>query len=625
MDTGETTLGKLLVDEALPEDMRQASYTLDKKGVHNLFMQLAEKHPDKYKDVLDKMSNIGRTTVWTEGMSVSLSAARTAQRKRQRVAELQANVDALLADDTLTDEQRDKAITDLLLPESEKLSSEVYDETKADGENPYVIQLESGARGKKGDIAALRGAELVTSDASGNLIPVPLWHSYGEGFTPAEYFAASYAQRRGAVSTKLLTADAGYLSKRISNAAHRILVTKDKPPQTRLPVALPVDVDDKDTAGAVLARDVGNYKAGTIITGDMLDDWKEVGIDEVLVHSSMTEPTEDGGVSQYAAGRRLQPGLTPIGENIGITSAQAVGERVSQGMLGGKHQGAASQRAERGGIEYLNRLLDGPEHFPEAGPLSNADGVVKKVEKAPQGGHYVTVNDHVHYINPGLNPVVKEGDQVEYGDELSDGVPHPGELVSKLGIGEGRRVYLKHLREALQNSGVNANRRNIEPVVSGLINWVEVTNPDGIGPHIYGDIVPANTLLASYQPREDSVEDKLDMNVGRYLDEPALNYTPGTRITKKIAKRLKKFGIEKARVHSDPPGFQPTMLRSNLSVYHDPDWRTQLAGFYVTSAFQRSLERGAVSNPASTSYIPAIAKPATLGKYLSLGKYGNAR
>jgi len=621
-----TTLGTLMVNEILPESLRSSKHVLNKNGVHKLLMRVAELYPDKYKDVVDRLSDVGRTAVWTEGMSVNLSSLLPAKAKLARTAALKLKVHAILADDSLTDEDRRTKISEALLPEADTLAEAVYAETKEDPENPYVIMMESGARGKKSDISAMRGAELLTSDAAGKIIPVPLWNSYGEGFTPAEYFAASYAQRANSVVTKLATADAGFMSKRLGAASHRLTVTKDRPTNTRLQTGLPVDAKDRDNIGAVLARDVGAHKAGTLITSDMVDDFADDKIDEILIHSPMTELSEDGGISQWSAGRRTQSGLSLIGDNIGVAAAQAIGEKISQGSLGGKHRGTVTKKAMRGGIEYLNRLLDAPENFPEAGPLADEDGRVKKIWKAPQGGTYVQINDKQYYLHEGVDPVVKEGDAVEYGDEISDGVPHPTDLIKKLGMGEARRVYLGHFNEALQNSGAKVSRRNVEPVVAGLLNWAEVKDPDGIGDSVYGDTVPFNRMAFQYKPRAASTEELLDTSIGKYLEEPALHYTPGTRITRKVAKRLKGYGINKAFVHAEAPNFEPIMQRSALAVYNDPDWRTQLGGFYTASAFQHSLERGAISDPNSTSFIPAMGKPSVLGKHLTLtGKYGKAQ
>ena len=791
--------------------------------------------------------------------------------------------------------------------------------------------------------------------------------------------------------------DAGFLNKQLVNAAHRIVVNKDRPPQTRLPVGLPVGVDDEDNIGAVLAADVGPYKAGTTITSDMLEELKDQEVEHLLIHSPMTEPSTDGGVSRWAAGRRDRTGLSLMGDNLGIPAAQSLGERLAQGMLdclvegtevrmadwsvkqiqdlcpgdwvlgadragnsfpvrvnhlfdqglqpcwewpfkvgstrasismqsttehkilanikkyscaaeaqnhdlqvvpvGSKaanfygvygkgfddsglrnepralllglilgdggitdgargvvnltcadpsqiddlqpylaafnleavqnparpiayriskkhgkarrgnparefltelgcwgkyahekvipdavyqwdnasvaaliaglivtdgsvclgdrsgqklsiHFGSTSQRmveqlaelmawrfgvyaarptgsmrggrkrfqhqlhitvwesvkrlvevlpligikarkaakwvrlheprqrtphytlkrqkpidigmkqcwdievdhpdhlfvlanglivsnskhqagatgtdkVSRSGFEYINRLIQSPEVFPEAGPLSEVDGVVRGVKEAPQGGHYIQVEDQEYYAGPGINVTVREGDSVGIGQDLTDGTPHPEQLVRLRGIGEARRQYLKILQEGLRNSGINIHRRNAEAVVAGLLNWTKVTDPDGYDDHIVDDIVSYNALAGDYQPREGFEALAPNRSIGRYLEEPVLHYTPGTRITKDVAEELRKWKIRDVRSHTDKPRFQPFMQRGMLGVYNDEDWQTRLSGFYTTSAFLDSVHRGRMSDPNSTSFVPAIAQGTNFGQDLETrGTYG---
>jgi DNA-directed RNA polymerase subunit beta' len=620
-----TNIGTILINEALPEDLRKSKHNFNKAEIGKLFQIVAEKHPEQYQDILSKLSDVGRTAAWTEGASVSLSALRKSKAKEALLAEARKQVSAIINDDSLDDKAREEAITGTLIPLIPKLQDAVYKESKEEN-SPYVMQLESGARGKKGDLGSMRGADLLSQDQHDRLMPIPIWHSYAEGYTPAEYFASTFSQRKGAVAVKLGVGDAGYMTKRLSNAAHRLVVSRDTPEPTRLPVGLVVPVDDKDNIGSVLASDIGNYKAGTIITSKVLSDIKDSGSDEILIHSTITEPSPDGGISAYAAGRRDRAGLSMIGDNIGLKAAQAIGEKLSQGQLSAKHSLGAKAKASRSGIEYLNRLLDAPDEFEEAGPLSEEDGIIDKIEAAPQGGNYIHVGNKKYYAHSSLTPTVKIGDHVEAGDDLTDGVPHPSQLVRLRGMGEARRVYIDYLKEGLENSGTSANRRNIEPVVTGLLNWAEVTNPDGIDDNVYGDIVPFNKLSYSYKPRKDAKLDNPSKLIGHYLEEPVLHFTPGTRINKRVAKKLQDWKIDNVYAHPVEPDFQPHMVRSIQSVYHDPDWRTRLVGFYTSSAFDKALHRGAESDTSSTSYAPAIAKPSVLGQKLtSLGKYGSVK
>lgn len=1008
-----TTVGTILINDALPEDMRKKEHRLDKKGVHKLFMELAKKHPEEYSAVLQELSNVGKTAAWTEGLSVSLAALRRSKAKEEILRPVREKIKSIIDDDNLDDEERNQAIVSELVSVSEKLTDAVYEESKAEG-SPFAVQIESGARGKKSNLASLRGADLLSTDQNDNFIPVPIWNSYAEGLTPAQYFAASYGQRKGMLNVKLATADSGFLAKQLVNAAHRQVVTRDEPEATRLPVGLPTRTDDKDNIGAVLAQDVGKYKAGTILDDETLEDLQDEGIEDILVHSIMTEPSADGGVSAQAAGHRTREGLHQLGDNIGIPAAQAIGERLSQGALSclvegtlvrmadwttkciedvevgdwvlgadmtgqtfpvkvtntfdngvqeayrtvfrhrkrqralestlrhkvlvrtyftghseevyndkprklpigkrnrdmkcvapigyssrgrpqvreglayligallgdgcytesvqgvhfscadpvyiqrfgewmaahnlrlkhlnryhyrvsqlekvahavgddgryvsgalynparqvlakygmegkyahektlpsdvmnwdnrsiseliaglidtdgslfargsskqptlaisyssasqelcegvrdlleqrfgiypaaihchppgvtgafyakhaqysfaitdkesvarfvehiaphllgckrekveeyhkpetlgsahagnykrveqvsiglrqvydievdhpdhlfvlanglivsnSKHTAGVSDRISKSGFEYINRLIQAPESFPEAGPLSEEDGTVEDVREAPQGGNYVRIKKKEYYVPPGLNVTVKVGDEVEQGDDISDGTPHPGDLVRLRGIGEARRVYMQNLKEALDASGVDTHRRNVESVAAGLINWARVTDPDGIDQHIYDDVVPFNNLAYNYKPRQDAEELEPKKLVGRYLEEPVLHYTPGTRVTKKIAKELEKWKIKRAYGHQEPPEFEPHMVRGLHSIFHDPDWKTRLSGFYTSSAFQKALHRGRESDVRSTSYVPSLTTPQTLGRQLkTLGKYGQQR
>jgi hypothetical protein len=190
-------------------------------------------------------------------------------------------------------------------------------------------------------------------------------------------------------------------------------------------------------------------------------------------------------------------------------------------------------------------------------------------------------------------------------------------------MGEARRVYANALHEAFNESGVEASKRNVQAVVAGLLNWAKVTNPDGIGDNVVDDIAPFNRLVYNYKPRPTAKLVPPKQAVGKYLDEPVLHYTPGTRVNSKVLANLQKFGIKDVHAHDEQPDFEPEHVRSVLSVYHDPDWQTRLAGFYTSSAFQKSVHRGAESDANSTSYFPALAKGVGFGKNLTTtGTYG---
>ena len=619
-----TSVGTLMINDALPEELRLKGQSLDKDAVAELLRGLAEKHPEKYKGVLKVLNDVGRSAAYTEGVSVGLTALRKSPRERAVIDKVKRQLAALQADPDLSEDDRRAAVVKTMTPMVDELQG-ILKEEGAKEKNPYWFQIKSGARGKISEFNAMRGAQGLVDDHRGQPVPIPIMHSYAEGLDPVEYWAGTYGQRRGAIDVKFATADAGFVNKQLINAAHRIVVNKMRPDPTRVPVGLPTKVADRDNIGAVLAADAGGHKAGTLITHDIHADLEDQGVEDILIHSPMTEASEDGGVSQWAAGRRDRAGLSLVGDNLGIPAAQSIGERLSQGLLNSKHTAgsAGATKIDRQGFAYLNRLIQSPENFPEAGPLSEDDGTVTAVAEAPQGGNYVTVGDRPYYIHAGLKPVVAKGDVLEAGDDLSDGIPHPEQLVRLRGIGEARRVYADLLHQGMKDSGIQTHRRNTETVVAGLLNWARITDPEGHGDAVVDEVVPYHAVAAGYQPRPGSRLVTPGLAHGKYLEEPVLHYSPGTRVTKKVKKDLEKWKIKDVHVHDDAPAFQPYMQRGMLGVYNDPDWQTRLSGFYTTSAFTEAVHRGRESDPNSTSFVPALVQGKGFGVDLKQkGSYG---
>lgn len=619
-----TTLGIQLISDSLPEDMRKPSYNLDKKGVHAIFQELYAKHPDKYKEVLNRLSDVGKSTAWTEGVTVSLAALNKGKARNKIIDNIRAKVHDIINDDSLTDEQRNAALQKFILPTIKSITDAVTADS-AEMNSPYSVMIDSGARGSKSNLNSLAGADMLVTGATGEFLPIPVTHSYAEGMTPAEYFATSFGQRKGTLSTKLSTAQAGFMSKQLANATHRMVITQRDAAKHRLPVGLPTTTDDLDNMGAVLAYPAGPYAAGTILKANMLAELHDKGIADILIHSPITDYHEDGGISAEAAGERTKNGLSDTGDNIGLNSAQAIGERMSQGSLSAKHSSGVWDKVSRAGLAFIQKFISAPENFSEASPVVTDNGTITGITAAPQGGNYVHVGKKEYYISPDVDITVKAGDNVEEGDWLSNGLPHPVSLVKARGIGEARRVYTEEFQKVLANTGISPHRRNLETVVSGLLNWGRVTNLDGKGDNVYDDVVPIGSLLSNYKPRVDAQETDATSAHGQYLDEPVLHYTPGTKITKRVVRDLQKWKIPKIFTHKDPPDFEPEFVRSVYSIYHDPDWRTRISGFYTSSALEKALHKGLKSNPSGTSYMPALGIGTQFGQQLTTaGKYAQS-
>ena len=263
----------------------------------------------------------------------------------------------------------------------------------------------------------------------------------------------------------------------------------------------------------------------------------------------------------------------------------------TQGALRQKHTGGISKtRKEFAGFDVINQILQSPEVFPDRAAVAEVEGAVESVEPAPQGGTHVTVAGQKHYVAPGYAVLVKPGDRLEAGDQLSEGIVDAGDIVRLRGLGEGRRHYADRLKQALDDSGMTADRRNVELVARSAINHVTVRDPDGMAGFLPDDTASYNFLQTRYDPPAGTVASRPREAVGKFLQQPALHYSIGTRLTPRMASRLEGVGIRAVHVADEAPAFEPGMVRLREAAHHNPDWLASMHTSYLT----RQLEQGAV-------------------------------
>lgn len=203
----DTTLGQLLVNEVLPEDMRDYNRTLDGKSLHDLLKEVARKHPEKYRDVSFRLNQIGLKSSQAQGgLSFGIEHLRTAK-AAQRVREnIRKDLEGILSDESLSDEERSQKI---ILATSKHASNQIDDiyREALENKNPIAMQIKSGSRGKPVNLSSLIGSDVLYADHRDEVIPIPILRSYSEGLSPEEYWAGTYGARKGILATKLCLAE----------------------------------------------------------------------------------------------------------------------------------------------------------------------------------------------------------------------------------------------------------------------------------------------------------------------------------------------------------------------------------------------------------------------------------
>jgi hypothetical protein len=334
----KTTLGQLLINDALPADLQDYNRVLTKKNMTALATEIARRYPDKYRDITKRLQDVGRDTSYTtNGLSVGLDSIRPTISAIKKQHEVRQRLRGILADRALSDKARNLKILEMTSAAQKELVDSVYKDAE-EQDNPLFHQVSAGIKGNKFQLNSLLGADLQYVDHKNDPIPIPVMRSYSQGLRPVEYFAGAFGTRKGLIDLKTATSDAGFFAKQLTQMNHRLLVTKDDdddvPDEGR---GYPTDVDDVDNEGALLARGVGPYKRNTILTPKILKDLKNMGIADILVRSPTVGGPDDGGVFAKDVGYREKDRLPPIGDYVGIAAAQALAEPVTQAQISSKH------------------------------------------------------------------------------------------------------------------------------------------------------------------------------------------------------------------------------------------------------------------------------------------------
>lgn len=611
---------QLLLNSQLPEDLRDYGRTMDKKSIGRLLADVAAKYPDRYESIAKAITDIGRKASYLQGETLTLADTEPVFDRQAVFDRMDAEIEA--ARQALASDDFEQAKLDIWNRYTEEITELTKKEAMARGSN-LANTVISGARGNPSQLRMMISTPAMYADSKDEPVPIFVRRSFGDGVRPAEYLASTYGARKSVLSTKRATARGGDLSKQMVQSTTPLIITTD---DCGVGNGIDLDIDDDSLRGRVLAEDYGPIKAGTVLDRQALNNLRnKQGIKKLVVRSALTCDAEEG-LCARCMGVGADGKFPEIGEAVGITASQAIGEPIAQGALNQKHTGgAASGSGKRiySGFDVINRFVQSPEEFPERAAVARKDGVVTKVEEAPQGGHYVHVGGESYYVPPDHPVLVKKGDELEAGDPISEGIVDASDIVDLRGIGEGRRYYADRLKQILDDSGMAPDRRNVEVLARGALDHVQVYNPDDDVDLLPDDIISYNQFSRIYNPPEDTKREPIKSAIGKYLQQPVLHYTIGTRITPKVAKRLEEVGRKDAYVSPTEPNFGASMVRLRTAAHAQRDWLASMHTSYLKKNLAEAAIRGDDTNVLeNTHFAPRLAYGEGFGKHIKeTGKF----
>ena len=367
----ETSVGRIIVNEIIPKELGFFNGIISKKSLRSLISVVIKKvGMARACSFLDGIKNLGYKMSYLAGLSFNLDDIIVPPEKADIVKKGQDEVDEVTANfdmGLITDKERYNQVIDAWTHVNENLKKAVMKHmTEADqGFNAVFMMLDSGARGSADQIAQLAGmrglmAKPQKAGAEGNsIIENPILNNLKEGMSVQEYFIASHGARKGLADTAMKTADAGYLTRRLVDVSHDVIINEDDCGTLRgLECRALKDGDDiistlgERILGRVSVHDVVNphtneiiVKSGEEITEDKADAIEKAGIEMVEIRSVLTCESKKG-VCRKCYGRNLATSkMVQLGEAVGVIAAQAIGEPGTQLTLRTFHSGGVAENA----------------------------------------------------------------------------------------------------------------------------------------------------------------------------------------------------------------------------------------------------------------------------------------
>jgi DNA-directed RNA polymerase subunit beta' len=362
----ETTVGRTLFNETVPEPLRFVNQELKKKEVTALVgrcMNLLGNEATVH--FLDELKDLGFRYATLSGLSIGIDDMHIPSLKEQLISQARAQVNEVetqYQDGVITNGERYNKVVDIWAHVTEQIADQMFkelEEGEQGGEfNPIFMMADSGARGSKQQIRQLAGMRGLMAKPSGEIIETPITSNFREGLTVLEYFTSTHGARKGLADTALKTADSGYLTRRLVDVAQDVIVSEYDCGTVKYIEATPL-VEGGDIIqslrdriiGRVAAEDVRDplsqeiiVQANTEITEELAQRIEDSGLERVRIRSTLACDTKRG-ICVLCYGRNLGSGrLAELGEAVGIIAAQSIGEPGTQLTMRTFHIGGTASR-----------------------------------------------------------------------------------------------------------------------------------------------------------------------------------------------------------------------------------------------------------------------------------------
>ena len=522
--TVETTLGRALFNEAMPQGFPYVNRLIDKGALAGLVNKLTERYTKpQVAEALDRLKSLGFHWATRSGVTVAFSdvvaptvKAELLAKAEEKAAKVQAKYDM----GVITELEKKEDQIETWTATTELVGRAMQDAFPED--NPIHIMVDSGARGNYSQIRQIAGMRGLVANPKGETIPRPIKSNFREGLSVLEYFISTHGARKGLADTALRTAESGYLTRRLVDVAQDVIVREDDCGTERgllMPISEPdadgvlQQVDNVDSAATYrpLSRDLVHdgevlSEAGTEVTPSLLQAWTAAGVESIRVRSVL-QCESITGVCAKCYGRSLASGhLVDVGEAVGIIAAQSIGEPGTQLTMRTFHTGGVAGEDITHGMPRVVELFEARTPRGVAA-IADVPGTVRVQDTEKTRKLVITPADGgeetEQKISKRSEVIVEDGQSVVAGEKMVRGVLDPKEVLRILGPRQVQKHLVDQVQEVYRSQGVTIHDKHVEVIIRQMLRRVTIID-SGDSKFLAGELVERRAFeLANRQVVSD--------------------------------------------------------------------------------------------------------------------------
>jgi DNA-directed RNA polymerase subunit beta' len=506
----KTSFGRIWFNTIVPKEFGFLNEAMaGKKSVSDLVIRTMEQVGRmRAVKLIDDLKDIGFAGFTLSGISLSMSDCGYLPGKEgiiaaanKRVAEIEDNFEMGL----ISNEEKQRLSQSIWMEITEDIAEKTW--VTLDADSPIRIVAAAGIkRASKDQIKQLSGMRGLMVDPMGHIVPLPTKSNFREGLSVFEYITGARGTRKGLADTALRTADAGYLTRRLVDAAHTCITREDDCGTTKF---ITIEKNDKGRErffnrrilGRILANDVIDPKTNkvvvakdTLLDNDLVAKIEASSAVAVDIRSPLTCKAIVGICNKCYGWDLSNRKLVKIGVPVGVIAAQSIGEPGTQLTLRTKHTGGVLGVDVTQGLPRIQELFE--VRTPKVpSPLAEIAGKVKVKENIDgyeiklSGKDKNNIAKTINYLLPSnINLMVSDGDLVAQGAQLSSGSLDVREIMEIKGIEAAQKYLINSIQSVYESQGISVHDKHVEVMVKEMSDKIKIEDP-GDTNFLYGQTV----------------------------------------------------------------------------------------------------------------------------------------